>query len=66
MPKRTSSYRAWQLEKLSDPRIAANYLNAALEDSPDGFLTALGKVAQARPRKRTGKGGRITFTPVAA
>jgi hypothetical protein len=44
MPKRTSSYRAWQRERLSDPKVAANYLNAALADSPDGFLTALGKV----------------------
>jgi probable addiction module antidote protein len=47
MPKRTSSYRSWQLGKLTDPRIAASYLKAAVDDSPEMFLKALGKVAQA-------------------
>lgn len=47
VPKRTRSYREWQLEKLTDPAIAAGFLNASLEESPEVFLSALGKVAQA-------------------
>jgi probable addiction module antidote protein len=52
MPKTTRSYRSWQLEKLANPEIALNYLNAALEESPEIFLTALGKVAQANQMTR--------------
>jgi probable addiction module antidote protein len=45
-----------QLRRGTSP--ADNYLNAALEDSPDGFLTALGKVAQAHQmRKVAGESG---------
>ena len=47
MPKRTRSYRNWQLEKLTDPKIAAGFLNASLQESAEVFLSALGKVAQA-------------------
>jgi hypothetical protein len=47
MPKTTRPYRTWQLEKLADPKIAANYLNASLEESPGIFLRALDKVGQA-------------------
>jgi DNA-binding phage protein len=35
------------LEKLSDPEIAASFLNASLEESVEVFLSALGKVTQA-------------------
>jgi probable addiction module antidote protein len=48
MPKRTGDFKAWRLEKLSDPVNAAHYLNAALEDSPDVFLDAFRDVFQAR------------------
>lgn len=48
MPKRTSSYRIWQLQKLSDPEIAANYLNEAYTESPALLLKAIRNVAQAR------------------
>lgn len=48
MPKRTRSYSAWRLEKLSDPRIAADYLNAAIGDSREVFLKALRNVSQAQ------------------
>lgn len=48
MPKRTRSYRSWQMEKLADPGRAANYLNAAFRDSSEAFLVALSKVAQAK------------------
>ena len=47
MPKRTRSYRNWQLGKLTDPKIAAGFLNASLQESAEVFLSALGKVAQA-------------------
>lgn len=48
MPKRTTSYRDRLLKRLSMPEEAANYLNAAMEDSPEVFLEALRDVAQAR------------------
>jgi|HubBroStandDraft_3_1064219.scaffolds.fasta_scaffold377705_3 DNA-binding phage protein len=58
MPKKTSSYRSWQLEKLKDPQIAASYLRGALEDSPETFLQALEKVAQAhQAAKDIGRSG---------
>jgi probable addiction module antidote protein len=47
MPKRTRSYSSWRLEKLTDPDIAAHYLNAAKNDSSEMFLKALGNVIQA-------------------
>lgn len=48
MPKRTGDFNAWRLEKLSNPKNAASYLNAALEQSPDVFLDAVKDVIQAR------------------
>ena len=48
MPKRTASYKSWLGVKLSDPRIAANYLNAARRESPEIFFKALRKVAESR------------------
>ena len=48
MPKRTSSYRDRLLNRLSLPEEAANYLNAAMDDSIEIFLEALRDVAQAR------------------
>jgi probable addiction module antidote protein len=48
MASKTSSYREALLESLVDPREAARYLNAVLEDYPAGFLKALRNVAQAR------------------
>jgi probable addiction module antidote protein len=48
MPKRTRSYRSSLLEDLQNPKEAAQYLNAALEDSDEMFLMALRDVAEAR------------------
>ena len=48
MPKRTQSYNAWQMDRLSHPNAAMSFLNAALADSQELFLVALRKVAQAR------------------
>jgi probable addiction module antidote protein len=47
MPKRTRAYDSWLLEKLTDPRIAANYINAASQDSDEMLLVALRNVAEA-------------------
>jgi probable addiction module antidote protein len=47
MPKRTGNFDSWQEEKLSDPALATRYLTAVLEEAPQQFLVALGKVARA-------------------
>jgi len=55
MPKRTRSYSAWQLEKLTDPKIAVGFLNASLQESTEVFLAALGDVAQANQMSKVAK-----------
>ncbi|HEV8717012.1 MAG TPA: addiction module antidote protein [Candidatus Binatia bacterium] len=55
MPKTTREYRSWQLDTLSDPQLAASYLNAAMNDSPEMFLKALRNVAQAHQMTRVAK-----------
>jgi len=47
VPKKTVDYETWLSEELQDPEIAANYLSAAIEDSPEMFLEALKDVSQA-------------------
>lgn len=48
MPKRTLDFKDELLKDLADPREAASYVNAALEDSEEMFLVALRDVAEAR------------------
>ena len=48
MASKTSSYHEALVESLADPGEAARYLNAVLDDYPEGFLKALRNVAQAR------------------
>lgn len=48
MPKRTREYRDSLLTDLQDPAEAAQYLNAALDDSDEMFLVAMRDVAAAR------------------
>ena len=49
MSKASRPYKESLLEDLKDPKEAAEYLTAALEDdSPDVFLLALRDVAEAR------------------
>jgi probable addiction module antidote protein len=48
MPKRTHDHHVWLLSQLTDPRIAANYLNEARQESRRSFLKALRIVAEAR------------------
>jgi probable addiction module antidote protein len=52
MPKRTRPYRESLIEDLQDPAEAAEYLNAALEDSEEMLLVALRDVAEARQMAR--------------
>ena len=40
---KTRPYRELLLERLANPEVAAYYLNAAIEDSPEAFLKALKK-----------------------
>lgn len=55
MPRRTRPYRARLLDSLNIPEEAANYLNAALDDSPEMFLTAVKDVAQAHEMARVAR-----------
>ena len=48
MPKRTRDYREGLLKRLLEPNAAAQYVNAALEDSDEMFFMALRDVAEAR------------------
>ena len=48
MPKRTQDYHSWRLQKLTDPEIAAAYLNDAMSESREIFQNALRNVAEAR------------------
>jgi len=48
MVSKTSSYHDALVGSLADPNEARLYLNAVLEDYPEGFLKALRNVAQAR------------------
>jgi len=48
MRKRTRDYTVGLYARLSDPQYAADYLNAALDESEDAFLGALRDVAEAR------------------
>jgi probable addiction module antidote protein len=53
MNKTTTSYRTGLLKDLADPREAAAYLNAALEDgSQEVFLMALRDIAEANGMAR--------------
>ncbi len=60
MPKRTSSYNSWQLEKLTNPETAAAYLNAAISDSPEMFRKALRNVAQSRQMAKVAREAGVT------
>jgi len=48
MAIRTTSYREALLENLADPEEATLYLEAVLEDYPEGYAKASGNVAQAQ------------------
>jgi predicted XRE-type DNA-binding protein len=63
--------QAGELMSISQPEVSRMFKGNFCEYSADrlmGFLTAFDRDVEivARPRKRSGRGGRITFTPVAA
>ncbi len=60
MPKRKGNFNAWRIENLADPINAANYLNAALEDSPEIFLDAIKDVIQARTVSKVAAKANVT------
>lgn len=60
MARRSKDHQAWLIEKLTDPARAADYLNAAHEDSPEMFLEALRDVAQARQMAKVAREAGIT------
>jgi probable addiction module antidote protein len=45
---RSSDYKAFLFEKLQDPKMAAGYLTASLEEGNEAFLLALRDVAEAQ------------------
>jgi len=55
MTRTTRPYREVLLERLADPTVAAHYLNAAMEESPESFLKSLRNVAQARQIAKVAK-----------
>jgi probable addiction module antidote protein len=48
MTKKTRPYRELRAERLANPEVAAAYLNATRENSPENLLDALKNVAHAR------------------
>ncbi len=60
MTKASRPYKTGLLEDLKDPKEAAEYLTAALEDdSPDVFLLALRNVAEAHGMKKLAEGAEL-------
>jgi probable addiction module antidote protein len=55
MERRSRSYREVRMERLANPEVAAHYLNATMEHSPDQLLAALKNVAQARQMVKVAK-----------
>src|SRR5215469_7355530 len=45
---RLRDYKSWKIQKLSDPTIAASYLNEVTNSSPELILSAIKNVVQAR------------------
>lgn len=52
MSRKSRPYRELLIESLTDPVMAAHYLNAASDDSQESYLKALRNVAQARQMRK--------------
>lgn len=52
MPKRTGDFDAWMLGELTDPQLAASYVNAAISEDPNTLKVALRNVAKAYTMKK--------------
>jgi probable addiction module antidote protein len=59
MPKRTGDYDAWFIAKLADPKIAADYINAAVSEHPENIKVALANVAKAHTMKKVAEQAKI-------
>jgi probable addiction module antidote protein len=59
MPARSRSYRESLLRRLKDNAEAANYLQAALEDSQSAFLVALKNVLDSRKVAVVARAGKL-------
>ena len=60
MKKTTASYHDSLMKDLADPKEAAAYLNAALEDgAQDGFLLALRDIAEAKGMSRLSRNTKL-------
>lgn len=55
MPKRSRDYTVGLKERLNDPEYAAEYLNAALEESDETFLLALRDVTELRQMSKVAR-----------
>lgn len=55
MPKRTGDFDDWLLHELTDPEMAASYINAAISDDPDLLPVVLREVARAYTMKKVAK-----------
>ena len=55
MPKRTGDFDTWRLAQLTDPQLAASYINAAISEDPNTLKTALRNVAKAHTMKKVAK-----------
>ena len=55
MPKRTGDFDDWLLHELTDPEIAASYINTALSEDPDLLPLVLREVARAYTMKKVAK-----------
>jgi predicted XRE-type DNA-binding protein len=69
--RKLTQAQAGELMAISQPEVSRMFKGNFREYSVDrlmGFLTTFDRDVEivARPRKRSGKGGRITFTPMAA
>jgi len=52
MPKRTGDFDEWVLQQLTDPEIAASYINTAMSDDPELLPVVLREVARAYTMKK--------------
>jgi probable addiction module antidote protein len=55
MPKRTGEYDRWMVGQLTDPRLAASYINAAMAEDASMLKVALRNVAKAHTMKKVAK-----------
>ena len=55
MTRKTRPYSEILIKRLENPVVAAHYLNATLDNSPDNFLNALKNVAKAHQMAKVAK-----------